>query len=114
MKKKVFFFSVLSVSLLLFYGCKKEAAINLAKLKGKWQLTGTSEQIVIDDTMIHYLYLNAGYPYEIKYDTLLYVHFDLPGDSVIRITEFGIRKLNEEILEIDNGSTETSIYKRIP
>ncbi len=79
-------------------------------------MAGTSDQIIIDDTVIHYLYLGKDkkYPYEIKDDTLLYVYFDLPEDTVIRVTEFGIRNLNQKEMEIDNGGPQTAIYKRVP
>ena len=110
------FVFILTLVFVLLTGCKKpqetQKSVDLSQLKGKWQMS-TGEKITIEDS-IFYPPSPKKYRYETKDDTLLYIYFDMPDDSTGKIMEFGIRKLNKDEMEIDNGSDKTITYTRIP
>lgn len=102
---------LLSILIFSLISCtkKQESSIDITKLKGKWALG--QDTLLIGDSTISYLNLKQTHKYETKYDTLIYVYFDM--DTAVQIHEFGIRKLNDEELKIDNGSATLWDYRRI-
>ena len=54
-KNSALYIFVAFALLLVIVGCKPQKTVDLSSLKGKWQMNGTNEQILIDDTVIHYL-----------------------------------------------------------
>jgi hypothetical protein len=104
---------ILFLGLLIYLSACQMRPVDISKLQGHWQVIDMDRhELIIEKDSIRYPETHQVMHYEIKDDTLLYVFFERPGDSIVRVTEFGIRKLNRKELHIDNGTDKIAIYRR--